>query len=68
MMRFPVTFLAIAWWASLSSSASAYLDPGTGSILLQGLIGGIASGMYIARLYWAKIRAFFGNSTTAGDK
>ncbi len=68
MMRYPVTFLAAAWYFSFSQSAFAYLDPGTGSILLQGLIGGIASGMFIARGYWAKVREFFGNSTTSNDK
>ncbi len=67
-MRYPVTFLAAAWWLSLSSSSYAYLDPGTGSILLQGLIGGIASGMFIARVYWAKVRDYFDNSTTSNDK
>lgn len=36
----------------------AYLDPGTGSILLQGLIAGIAGGLMVLRLYWAKVKSF----------
>ena len=36
--------------------AHAYLDPGTGSLLLQGLIGAIAGGLLMVRLYWARLR------------
>lgn len=46
----------------LTDKAYAYLDPGTGSILLQGLIGGVAGGIVVIRLYWAKIRGFFKRS------
>jgi len=41
------------------SSAHAYLDPATGSILLQGLLAGIAGLTVVLRLYWARIKAFF---------
>jgi len=34
---------------SMPSSAYAYLDPGTGSIVLQAIIGGVAAGMFIIR-------------------
>lgn len=36
---------------SMTSSAYAYLDPGTGSIALQAIIGGLAAGMFIIRGY-----------------
>ena len=39
--------------------AHAYLDPGTGSILLQGLIAAVAGGLVTLKLYWYKIRSFF---------
>ncbi len=38
--------------------AYAYLDPGTGSMLLQGLIAGVAAGLMVIKLYWYKIKAF----------
>lgn len=41
-----------------SAPAHAYLDPGTGSMILQGVIGGIAGGLFIARTYWAKMLSF----------
>jgi hypothetical protein len=36
----------------------AYLDPGSGSLLLQGLIGGVASAAVFARLYWRRTKRF----------
>lgn len=41
------------------SPAYAYLDPGTGSIILQGLLASIAATMTIAGLYWQRIKSFF---------
>lgn len=43
--------------------AHAYLDPGTGSMLLQGLIGAIAGGLLVFKLYWAKIKERFRSLT-----
>ena len=44
---------------SYTSPAYAYLDPGTGSMLVQGLIGGIAVVMSFLSIYWQKVKAFF---------
>jgi hypothetical protein len=41
-------------------SAYAYLDPGTGSMILQVLLGGIAGLALVGRLYWHKLLVFFG--------
>ena len=40
-------------------SAHAYLDPGTGSMLLQALIGGIAMALGAISIYWSRVRTFF---------
>ena len=39
-------------------SAYAYLDPGTGSILLQLLVAGIMGALYTLKLYWYGFKAF----------
>ena len=44
---------------SYTSPAYAYLDPGTGSMLIQGLIGGIAATISFLSIYWQKVKAFF---------
>jgi hypothetical protein len=38
--------------------AWAYLDPGTGSMMLQLLLGGIAGAMVVGKLYWHRFRGF----------
>ncbi len=43
----------------LGQPAHAYLDPGTGSILIQILLGGTAGAAAILKLYWHNIRAYF---------
>lgn len=40
--------------------AHAYLDPGTGSMLLQLLLGGVAGVLVVGKLYWARVKGFFG--------
>ncbi len=55
---------------SLSTPAHAYLDPGTGSIILQGLIAGVAACCTVVSLNYhrfkAKLRSIFGK--TSDDK
>jgi len=36
------------------------MDPGTGSLLLQGLLGGIAGAAVFIRIYWHKLVSWFG--------
>ena len=43
----------------LEMPAGAYLDPGTGSMLLQALLGGVAALGVVARLYWHRLTAVF---------
>lgn len=40
--------------------AHAYLDPGTGSMILQGIIAAVAVVGLTLKNYWYKIRGFFG--------
>ena len=39
------------------SFAYAYLDPGTGSIILQAIIGLIAAGLTAVSIYWEKFKS-----------
>jgi hypothetical protein len=42
-----------------TSSAWAYMDPGTGSMMLQLLLASIAGGLVVIKMYWYKIKKFF---------
>ncbi|MDL2285947.1 hypothetical protein LJC24_00720 [Desulfococcaceae bacterium OttesenSCG-928-F15] len=44
----------------LPSSALAYLDPGTGSAILQGVIGALAATAIVLKLYWHKFLRLLG--------
>ena len=46
---------------ALPGTAWAYLDAGTGSMILQVIIAGVTGALITLRIYWARIRArFFG--------
>jgi len=51
--------LVVALLALPAAPAYAYLDPGTGSILVQGLLAAIAGVAVAGRLYWGRIKSFF---------
>jgi hypothetical protein len=36
----------------------AYLDPGTGSMLLQVIAGGVAAVAVAGKLYWRRLKSF----------
>ena len=38
----------------------AYLDPGSGSMILQLILAGLASVAVIVRVFWSKIKGFLG--------
>ena len=51
------TGLIVAVLALTTPSAHAYIDPGTGSFIVQGIIAGvIAVGMSV-KIFWHRIRA-----------
>ncbi len=54
---FALVFLNVL---SIDTPAHAYLDPGTGSMLLQLLLGGVAGVLVVGKLYWHQVTAFFG--------
>jgi hypothetical protein len=42
-----------------TSSAYAYLDPGTGSIILQAIVGAFAAFFSTLYIFWEKVKIFF---------
>lgn len=48
---------------SHAAPAQAYLDPGTGSMVLQLILGGVAGAMVIAKLYGARLKSLLGFAT-----
>ena len=53
-------FLSTVFVVISTSSAHAYLDAGTGSMILQLLLGGVAGLAIAGKLYWHKLLTFLG--------
>ena len=65
MIKIIITSLALLLF--LNNKAYAYLDPGTGSIILQALLGAIAAGATWCSMYWQKIKNFFNKKDKKED-
>lgn len=48
--------------------AYAYLDPGTGSIILQAILGFIAASVATLSFYWNKVKLFFSKLIKKNNK
>lgn len=58
-LPFPL-FLSTLFLGMSATGAHAYLDGGTGSMLLQLLLGGMAGLAIAGKLYWYRFLAFLG--------
>ena len=56
-MKRKLLFLLIAFF-SQTNFAYAYLDPGSGSIILQAILGFIAAAVATLSFYWSKFKLF----------
>ena len=43
----------------LTTKAYAYLDPGTGSIILQAIVGAFAAFFTSVYIFWSKVKSFY---------
>jgi drug/metabolite transporter (DMT)-like permease len=61
-MQTPLAFMLSSLNSTLSAilkSGDAYLDPGSGSFILQLLIASLVGAAFIIKTYWRRINAFF---------
>ena len=59
--------VVLALWLVLEVPVEAYLDPGSGSMLLQILLGGFAAVGVIAKLYWNRVTSLFSRKAASRD-
>jgi hypothetical protein len=52
----------------MPGAADAYLDPGTGSVILQMAIAGVVGGLFAVKLFWGRIGSFFRNLLSPSAK
>jgi len=49
------------------ATAFAYLDPGTGSMIVQGILAAVAAVGVSAGIFWKKLKGFFGGRKGEGE-
>ena len=57
-----IGMLALAY----AGPSHAYIDPGTGSIILQSILAGVAVAVGMLRIFWYRLKTFFVSSDDAG--
>jgi hypothetical protein len=60
MKRLGVAGFTLTAMLAAEAQVDAYLDPGSGSMLVQLLLGGVAGAAIILRLGWQRLRATLG--------
>ena len=60
-----IAALTAVVFMAYTAPCHAYIDPGTGSIILQSILAGIAVAAGLLRLYWHRFRTFL--SSLVGD-
>ena len=61
-------FVAMFLFVShLSGGLQAYLDPGTGSMAIQLLMGGVVALLATLRLYWDRMKTLFTRKNVEHD-
>lgn len=63
---FALLVLYLVWLSE--TQVDAYLDPGSGSMLVQLLLGGVAGAAVIVKLGWQRFRDMFRSSSSNKDK
>jgi hypothetical protein len=58
-----IVVLVLFFYLLFPQETYAYLDPGSGSFIIQLLIGGLVAFLVVLRGYWGRIRGFFTKKT-----
>ena len=51
--------LSLVMVLAFTGNAHAYFDPGTGSLIVQGVIAAVGAILVAGRMYWARIKSLF---------
>jgi hypothetical protein len=61
-MRFSHVACFVALMGASTTPAYAYVDPGTGSMILQALLGAVAIGAASVSVFWRQVKSYFSGS------
>jgi hypothetical protein len=55
-----VSLLTAVLIGAPAEEAQAYLDPGTGSLIVQGIVAAVTGALIAIKVWWKQIATFFG--------
>ena len=59
-------YSSVLWFTVWSQSATAYIDPGSGSAIMSAIIGFFVAAGMVIKTYWYNIKSVFtGNKSSA---
>lgn len=61
-------FKLITFIVLLPTPALAYIDPGTGSIIISFIVGIVSAAFFYIKGFWLKIKSFFKRKKTNQEK
>jgi hypothetical protein len=59
--------LVLVAFLVLPGDSQAYLDAGTGSMIIQVVVAGTAATLVICKTYWSRIKSFWGDKSIEAD-
>jgi|TARA_B110000914_G_C15370256_1_gene402816 hypothetical protein len=60
--------ISIIFIIFINNNAFAYFDPGTGSIILQSILGAVVASTSYCTIYWLKIKDYLYKKTNKKNK
>jgi hypothetical protein len=67
LLRHLLVFVALLTLI-VPTDASAYIDPGTGSYILQIIAAGLLGGLFAIKMFWFQVKSFFKRLFSRHDK
>lgn len=61
MNKIITLFIVCLYFFVFSKEAHAYIDPGTGTYIMQLIVAFIIGGVFFIKTYWRKIQTFLAN-------
>lgn len=55
----PLITIGVCALFFFTTNAHAYLDPGTGSVILQAVIAAAVGALFAVKIWWTRIKQFF---------
>lgn len=61
-------FAMVLLISHLQGPVHAYLDPGTGSIMIQAILAAVVGAIAFVKLYWSRLTGLFRRSASKDDE